>query len=212
MFPRDAGQDRPRRPHRRARVQGRGEDVDEDPTSQPGDDPRVGDRPANSPSDARAFFADMQAPARTQRSTDPRARSNLLTTCQKLLPAHLERHEQGARLYESLVAKSPLRGDRSFLHERKYGTIRTAANDLEPVTTNPAELRCSSCTRCEIREWLTSAPTCAGLPAQDGGAERPPEDSAASMTPRSATTRATTRCRTWRTSSTLPPPGSTLPG
>jgi hypothetical protein len=32
------------------------------------------------------------------------------------------------------------------------------------------------------------------------------------MTPRSATTRATTRCRTWRTSSTLPPPGSTLPG
>lgn len=92
--------------------------------------------------DARDFFDAMQAgfDARIKRIRElaPDALQQLI---ENYFPHIWEDSGKASKWYQGFTAKSPLQGNRAFLKQRTWGTIKEGmASGLKPVSTNPVDL------------------------------------------------------------------------
>lgn len=92
--------------------------------------------------DAAQFFDDMKAAfdqrvARIQ-ELDPSALQSLI---ENYFPHIWEDSSKASKWYQGFTAKRPLEGNKSFLKQRTWGTIKEGmASGLKPVSTNPVDL------------------------------------------------------------------------
>jgi hypothetical protein len=92
--------------------------------------------------DAKQFFSDMKAAFDQRieriRELDPSALQSLI---ENYFPHMWEDSSKAAKWYQGFTAKRPLEGNKSFLKQRTWGTIKEGmASGLKPVSTNPVDL------------------------------------------------------------------------
>jgi hypothetical protein len=93
-------------------------------------------------SDAKQFFDDMKG-AFDQRVARIRelAPDALKELVENYFPHIWEDSARAVKWYQSFMAKRPLEGNKSFLKQRTWGTIKEGmASGLKPVSTNPVDL------------------------------------------------------------------------
>lgn len=92
--------------------------------------------------EARQFFASMKDAFDQRieriRSLAPDAMQQLI---ENYFPHIWEDSSRALKWYQSMAAKRPLEGNKSFLKQRTWGTIKEGmASGLKPVSTNPVDL------------------------------------------------------------------------